>query len=104
MTEKEFKEICMCGETTRVQFKREFTTQKEMAKEMIAFANSRGGMMLLGVEDKTGALVGLTYEQLQQISRELGNTAQEQVRPTIYIETDVVKADDKHFLGCSARA
>jgi len=101
MTEKEFKEICMCGETTRVQFKREFTTQKEMAKEMIAFANSRGGMMLLGVEDKTGALVGLTYEQLQQISRELGNTAQEQVRPTIYIETDVVKADDKHFLVCT---
>ena len=37
MTEKEFKEICLCGETTRVQFKREFTTQKEMAKEMIAF-------------------------------------------------------------------
>ena len=59
MTEKEFKEICLCGETTRVQFKREFTTQKEMAKEMIAFANSRGGMILFGVEDKTGELVGL---------------------------------------------
>ena len=39
MTEKEFKEICLCGETTHVQFKREFTTQKEIAKEMIAFAN-----------------------------------------------------------------
>lgn len=101
MTEKEFKEICLCGETTRVQFKREFTTQKEMAKEMIAFANSRGGVILFGVEDKTGELRGLTYEQLQQTSRELGNTAQEQVRPTIYIETDVVKADDKHFLVCS---
>lgn len=100
MTEREFKEICLCGETTRVQFKREFTTQKEIAKEMIAFANSRGGMILFGVEDKTGELVGLSYEQLQQMSRELGNTAQEQVRPTIYIETNVVKADDKHFLVC----
>lgn len=39
MKEKEFKEICLCGETTHVQFKREFTTQKEIAKEMIAFAN-----------------------------------------------------------------
>ena len=101
MTEKEFKEICLCGETTRIQFKREFTTQKEIAKEMIAFANSRGGMILFGVEDKTGELIGLSYEQLQQTSRELGNAAQEQVRPTIYIETDVVKADDKHFLVCS---
>lgn len=62
MTEKEFKEICLCGETTHVQFKREFTTQKEMAKEMIAFANSRGGMILFGVEDKTGELVGLSYD------------------------------------------
>lgn len=101
MTEKEFKEICLCGETTRVQFKREFTTQKEMAKEMIAFANSRGGIILFGVEDKTGELVGLSYVQLQQTSRELGNTAQEQVRPTIYIETDVVKVDEKHFLVCT---
>lgn len=101
MTEKEFKEICLCGETTRVQFKREFTTQKEIAKEMIAFANSRGGMILFGVEDKTGELIGLSYEQLQQTSRELGNAAQEQVRPTIYIETDVVKADEKHFLVCN---
>ena len=101
MTGKELKEVCLCGETTRVQFKREFTTQKEMAKEMIAFANTHGGTILFGVEDKTGALIGLTYEQLQQTSRELGNTAQEQVRPTIYIETEVVKADDKHFLVCS---
>ena len=101
MTDNELKEICLCGETTRVQFKREFTTQKEMAKEMIAFANSRGGMILFGVEDKTGELVGLSYEQIQQLSRELGNTAQEQVRPTIYIETDVVKAEGKHFLVCN---
>ena len=101
MTDKELKDICLCGETTRVQFKREFTTQKEIAKEMIAFANSRGGIILFGVEDKTGELVGLSYEQLQQTSRELGNTAQEQVRPTIYIETEVVKAEEKHFLVCS---
>ena len=30
----EFKELCLCGETTRVQFKREFTSQKEIAKEI----------------------------------------------------------------------
>lgn len=35
MTENEFKEICLCGETTRVQFKREFTSQKEIAKNII---------------------------------------------------------------------
>lgn len=68
---------------------------------MIAFANSRGGVILFGVEDKTGEMTGLSYEQLQQISRELGNTAQEQVRPTIYIETEVVVTEEKHFLVCN---
>jgi predicted HTH transcriptional regulator len=101
MDSVEFKELCMCGETTRVQFKREFTSQKEIAKEIIAFANSQGGLILFGVEDKTGKLIGLSYEQIQQISRELANTAQEQVRPIIYIETEVVKFEDKHFLVCS---
>ena len=101
MTEETFKDICLCGETTKVQFKLEFTSQKEIAKEMIAFANTKGGCILFGVEDKTGELVGLTYDQLQQTARDLGNTAQEQVRPTIYIETDVVKADGKHFLVCT---
>ena len=101
MTEDIFKDLCLCGETTKVQFKQAFTSQKEIAKEMIAFANSKGGVILFGVEDKTGKLVGLSYEQIQQTSRELGNAANEQVRPTIYIETEVVRIEKKHFLVCS---
>ena len=75
MTEDIFIDLCLCGETTKVQFKQAFTSQKEIAKEMIAFANSKGGVILFGVEDKTGKLVGLSYEQIQQTSRELGNAA-----------------------------
>ena len=85
MTEEELKDLCLCGETTKVQFKEAFTSQKEIAKEMIAFANTKGGVILFGVEDKSGKLVGLSYDEIQTISRELGNTANEQVRPTIYI-------------------
>lgn len=101
MTKQELKDIALCGETTTVQFKQEFTGQKEIAKEMVAFANTRGGRIFFGIKDKTGELLGLSYEDIQSISRELGNTANEQVRPTIYIETEVVKADEKHFLICS---
>lgn len=101
MTEDTFKDLCLCGETTKVQFKEAFTSQKEIAKEMIAFANSKGGVILFGVEDKSGKLVGLSYDEIQVISRELGNAANEQVRPTIYINTEVVRMDEKHFLICS---
>lgn len=53
------------------------------------------------MEDKCGKLVGLSYDEIQVISRELGNAANEQVRPTIYIETEVVRVEEKHFLICS---
>ena len=101
MTEDIFKDLCLCGQTTKVQFKESFTSQKEIAKEMIAFANTKGGVILFGVEDKCGKLVGLSYDEIQVISRELGNAANEQVRPTIYIETEVVRVGEKHFLICS---
>ena len=98
MTEQELIQICSLGETTTVQFKQEFTSQKQIAEEMIAFANSRGGIIVFGAEDKTGKLIGLSYEQVQKISRELGNTANEHIRPTIYIETETVMHNDKAFL------
>ena len=100
MTQEELKDIARCGETTTIQFKEQFTGQKEIAKEMIAFANTLGGQIFFGIKDKTGELIGLSYDEIQTISRELGNAANEQVRPTIYITTDVVRADSKHFLVC----
>lgn len=98
MTEKELVQLCKLGETTTTQFKLEFTTQKQIAEEMVAFANTRGGVIIFGAEDKTGKMVGLTYEQVQYTSRELGNTANEQVRPVIYLETEVVMHDDMAYL------
>lgn len=101
MTTEELKDIVLCGETSKAQFKQEFTSQKEIAKDMVAFANSRGGQILFGIVDKSGEMVGLSYDEIQSISRELGNTANEQVRPTIYIDTEVVRAEDKRFLVCT---
>ena len=65
---------------------------------MIAFANGRGGTILFGVKDKTGEILGLSYDEIQSTSRELGNTANEQVRPLIYIQTEVVEIEGKMIL------
>lgn len=98
MTSKELRKIIKCGETSLVQFKQQFTTQKEIAADMIAFANGRGGTILFGVKDKTGEILGLSYDEIQSTSRELGNTANEQVRPLIYIQTEVVEIEGKMIL------
>lgn len=98
MTEQELVELCSLGETTTVQFKLEFTTPKQIAEELVAFANTHGGVIVFGAEDKTGKMVGLTYEQLQYTSRELGNTANDHVRPVIYIETETLKHEGRAYL------
>ncbi len=65
---------------------------------MVAFANGEGGVILFGVEDKTGDIVGLDYDDIQKTTREVGNAANEHVRPTIYIQTDVVELNERKIL------
>ena len=98
MTSEELRQIIKRGETSLVQFKEMFSTSAKIADEMIAFANSRGGVIVFGVKDKTGEIVGLSFEQVQELSREVGNIANDQVRPTIYIQTEVIEIDAKMVL------
>ena len=100
MSPDELKDLAQSGETTRVQFKEVFTTETKIAQEMVAFANTRGGVILFGVKDKTGELCGLTYQQLQDFGMKIGNAANEQVKPAIYIDTEVVKCEGKRYLVC----
>ena len=39
------------GESETVEFKRKFSTSRKIAKELIAFANTKGGYILFGVDD-----------------------------------------------------
>lgn len=86
------------GENSKVQFKLKIDNPTKIAAEIVAFANYRGGNILIGVEDKTGEIVGLTYDEVQQISRDVGNAASNSVRPAIYLQTETVDVDGKIVL------
>ncbi len=90
MNKTELENIVRCGETSTVQFKEMWSTQKKIAAEITAFANSKGGMLIFGIGDKTGSIIGLDYEELQKVSLEVGNTANEMVKPVIFIQTETV--------------
>lgn len=48
MAPKELIDIIACGETSTVQFKRQVDSVKQLVEETVAFANSKGGTLLLG--------------------------------------------------------
>jgi len=87
---KELLDIIASGETSRVQFKEKIDNDNSIAAEIIAFSNSRGGVILIGVEDKKGALVGLDYQQLQQYNNKLSTIASNKIIPQAFLYTEVV--------------
>ena len=58
MTLQELTQIISLGEGAHVEFKRRVPNAERIAKEVIAFANTKGGRVLLGVSDD-GTIVGV---------------------------------------------
>lgn len=98
MTSAELSKIIKQGETSKVQFKELLDNQNSIAAEMIAFANSKGGMLLFGIKDKTGEIIGLDYAQLQHIGNRLSIIASDFIFPEIFITTETVEIDGRNVL------
>ena len=65
MTKTELLELIKNGENSGVEFKRDTIDNRALAKELVAFANLRGGRVLLGVDDD-GSVVGVTRDRLEE--------------------------------------
>lgn len=98
MNALELLDIISLGETSKVEFKETLTHQESFATEMIAMSNSKGGLILLGVEDKTGKIKGLSYEEIQEFSNKTADIANNLIKPQIYITTDIVSVEDNRVL------
>ncbi len=64
-TRTELLEIIANGENSGVEFKRDDVRNHDLARELVAFSNLEGGMVLLGVDDD-GSVVGLTRDRLEE--------------------------------------
>lgn len=95
MTAEEIKDIVRCGETSTVQFKLLFNKAEDIANELIAFSNSNGGRIFIGINDKTGEIAGLSYNQLQGIGSLVASASDVGVHPSVFPEVESVPVDDK---------
>ena len=77
------------GENSAVEFKRDDVSPEKLAREIVAFANTQGGKILLGVEDD-GTITGLQRSNTQEW---VLNVFRDKVYPQIiphYIEVAVM--------------
>ena len=54
------------GEATMAQFKERIADKYDVACELVAMSNSKGGLLVVGVNDKSGNLNPLSYQEVQE--------------------------------------
>ena len=71
-------------ETSQVEWKREFT--EDLKKELVAFANTQGGELLVGIADD-GSVLGVTSPD--KVSAQITNMIRDAIRPDMSLITYV---------------
>ncbi len=95
MTVKEVKKIIEEGESFHTEFKRKFSTHEKIAKEIIAFANSNGGRLFLGVDDDA-SIVGVESEK--ESAYLISQTASDYCQPAVKLSISVIELYGKDIV------
>lgn len=82
METTELLEIVARGEDSQHQFKADATNSLALAAEMVAFANSGGGQMFIGVADD-GTIQAHDQDNVVRLNQLIANAATASVRPPI---------------------
>lgn len=97
----ELLDLIQKGESSTVQFKVRIDKKDkkksayDLGTEMVAFANTKGGLLIIGIVDETGEINGLSYDELQATNQLLANVSTNNVKPAINIFTETVEVGDE---------
>ena len=89
METTELIDILSRGEDSRHQFKADVTNADALAGEIVAFSNTAGGRIFIGVNDD-GSVRGLSGADVARLNQLVANAAPQNVRPAVNPLTDNV--------------
>ena len=91
------------GEVSGAQFKERILDKYDIACELVAFSNSHGGKLVVGIKDKTGETNALSYSEVQETTNLLSDIASENVVPSILIKIDTVEVEDGNLVVATVK-
>ena len=94
----ELIDIIRAGENSRVEFKQDTIHQEALLQEIVAFANTEGGIIIFGIQDNTHRIIGLTKKQTDDIDKKIANITNDLIRPFLQIITDTTLIENKLLL------
>ena len=87
----------MLGEDATIEFKREMPHRNSLADEIAAFANTQGGLILIGIDDNK-EIVGIELQKLDSVEKTVGEICYDSIEPAVPIFTEKLRLDDKNIL------
>jgi predicted HTH transcriptional regulator len=91
--------LVLQGEGAELDFKRQVTNQQKIARTLAAFANNKGGKLLIGVEDN-GELIGTDAEEEMYMVHE---AAEKYCDPPVDVYFTIYEFDDKCILQAEVK-
>jgi len=92
---RQLKQLVCLGESLHLEFKRRASNPDQIVREMIAFANTSGGILLVGVNDD-GELSGVKYPEEESLL--IRNAVKKYCRPHIHYNETVIPLSGKRFV------
>ena len=84
------------GESKTVEFKIMLPKDSEKyIKTIVAFANSQGGQLIVGVDDKTREVVGVDEDILFRVMDSISNAVSDSCEPQIVPNVELQTVDGK---------
>ena len=96
-SQSELIEKIRLGEDSTIEFKRELPRRDALADEIAAFANARGGVLLIGVDDH-GEIVGLNPRSLNDAEGTVVEICRDSIEPQVSIFTEKLRLEGKVLL------
>jgi|LGOV01.1.fsa_nt_gb ATP-dependent DNA helicase RecG len=87
----DIKKLIAKGECKTVEFKAALPKGDNLSKTVIAFSNMAGGKIVMGVEDKTGRIIGINDNEAIDFPDKISNIIYDRCNPSILPEIYVVQ-------------
>lgn len=95
LTKDDLKNLIQTGENSFLEFKHSVASPEKIAREIAAFGNTKGGTILIGVEDN-GEMLGV--ESYHEEEFWINQAAKEECIPEIPIKIEMVNLGERDIL------
>jgi len=93
---KSVVELLAEREGTRLDFKRDLSSMRRVLETVCSFLNTAGGTLVVGVEDRSKAVLGV--ENVEKQEEALANAVADSIEPQPTVQIEIVTHDGRDLL------